>query len=57
MLESLISINNKLGQKEAAAGLLEWGKNNLQGELKVKKIMGTALFFSFKKEPDYRYLD
>lgn len=35
MLESLISINNKLGQKEAAAGLLEWGKNNLQGELKV----------------------
>merc|ERR1719188_619109 len=26
VLESLISINNKLGQKEAAAGLLEWDK-------------------------------
>ena len=25
VLEALISINNKLGQKEAAAGLLQWG--------------------------------
>ena len=37
VLEALISINNKLGQKEAAAGLLEWGKNNLQGDLKVRE--------------------
>ena len=35
VLEALISINNKLGQKEAAAGLLEWGQKNLQGDLKV----------------------
>ena len=37
VLEALISINNKLGQKEAAAGLLEWGKENLRGELKVRE--------------------
>ena len=37
VLESLISINNKLGQTEAAAGLLEWGQNNLQGDLKVRE--------------------
>jgi FKBP12-rapamycin complex-associated protein len=37
VLESLISINNKLGQKEAAAGLLEWGRKNLPGELKVEE--------------------
>eukprot|EP00092_Neocalanus_flemingeri_P019853 GFUD01021504.1.p1 GENE.GFUD01021504.1~~GFUD01021504.1.p1 ORF type:complete len:2235 (+),score=707.01 GFUD01021504.1:192-6707(+) len=37
VLEALISINNKLGQKEAAAGLLEWGRKNLQGELKVRE--------------------
>jgi FKBP12-rapamycin complex-associated protein len=34
VLESLISINNKLGQKEAATGLLEWGSKNLP-DLKV----------------------
>ena len=28
-LELLIATNNKLGQKEAAAGLLEWGRKNL----------------------------
>ncbi len=38
MLESLISVNNKLGQKEAAAGLLEWGRKNLQGNLKVQEL-------------------
>ena len=37
VLEALISINNKLGQKEAAAGLLEWGRENLKGELKVRE--------------------
>ena len=37
VLEALISINNKLGQKEAAAGLLEWGRKHLQGELKVRE--------------------
>ena len=37
VLEALISINNKLGQKEAAAGLLQWGNKNLQGELKAKE--------------------
>jgi FKBP12-rapamycin complex-associated protein len=37
VLEALISINNKLGQKEAAAGLLEWGQKNLQGDLKVRE--------------------
>ena len=37
VLEALISINNRLGQKEAAAGLLEWGRKNLQGELKVRE--------------------
>jgi hypothetical protein len=30
VVESLMSINNKLGQKEAATGLLEWGRKNLQ---------------------------
>ena len=30
VLEALISINNKLGQKEAAAGLLEYGRKHLQ---------------------------
>lgn len=37
VLESLISVNNKLGQKEAAAGLLEWGKKKHEGDLKVKE--------------------
>ena len=37
VLEALISVNNKLGQKEAAAGLLQWGNKNLQGELKGKE--------------------
>ena len=37
VLEALISINNKLGQKEAAAGLLEWGRKNLHGDLKVQE--------------------
>merc|ERR1719410_1856042 len=37
VLEALISINNRLGQKEAAAGLLEWGRKHLQGELKVRE--------------------
>ncbi len=37
VLEALISINNKLGQKEAAAGLLQWGNKNLQGELRAKE--------------------
>ena len=37
VLESLISVNNKLGQKEAAAGLLEWGRKNLPGDLKVQE--------------------
>ena len=30
VVEALMSINNKLGQKEAATGLLEWGRKNLQ---------------------------
>ena len=30
VVEALMSINNKLGQKEAAHGLLEWGRKNLQ---------------------------
>ena len=38
VLESLISVNNKLGQKEAATGLLEWGRKNLQGTLKVQEL-------------------
>ena len=37
VLEALISINNKLGQKEAAAGLLEWGRKHAQGDLKVRE--------------------
>eukprot|EP00095_Tigriopus_kingsejongensis_P005635 maker-scaffold420_size176246-snap-gene-0.24 protein:Tk05635 transcript:maker-scaffold420_size176246-snap-gene-0.24-mRNA-1 annotation:"target of rapamycin" len=37
VLEALISINNKLGQKEAAAGLLEWGEKNLEGNLQVQE--------------------
>ena len=37
VLESLISINNKLGQKEAAVGLLEYGRKNLHGDLKVQE--------------------
>lgn len=37
VLEALISINNKLGQKEAAAGLLEWGEKNLEGDLQVQE--------------------
>ena len=36
VIESLISINNKLGQKEAATGLLEWGRKNLP-DLKVQE--------------------
>jgi hypothetical protein len=36
VLEALISINNKLGQKEAAAGLLEWGQKNLQAVLRIR---------------------
>merc|ERR1719427_402179 len=35
--KALNYINNKLGQKEAAAGLLEWGRENLKGELKVRE--------------------
>ena len=37
VLEALISINNKLGQKEAAAGLLQWGHKNLEESLKGKE--------------------
>uniref|UniRef100_A0A0K2TDA5 Serine/threonine-protein kinase TOR n=2 Tax=Lepeophtheirus salmonis TaxID=72036 RepID=A0A0K2TDA5_LEPSM len=37
VLEALIAINNKLGQKEAAAGLLDWGRKNLTGDLKVQE--------------------
>lgn len=37
VLEALISINNKLGQKEAAMGLLEWGSKNLQDDLPVQE--------------------
>ena len=36
VIEALISINNKLGQKEAATGLLEWGRKNLP-DLKVQE--------------------
>ena len=36
VIEALISINNKLGQKEAATGLLEWGRKNL-ADLKVQE--------------------
>ncbi|QQP56713.1 Serine/threonine-protein kinase TOR, partial [Caligus rogercresseyi] len=37
VLEALIAINNKLGQKEAAAGLLDWGRKNLPGDIKVQE--------------------
>ena len=37
VLEALIQINNKLGQKEAATGLLEWGTKNLKGDLTVQE--------------------
>ena len=40
VVESLMSINNKLGQKEAATGLLEWGRKNLQ-------VWETAQLFGF----------
>ena len=45
VLESLISINNKLGQTEAAAGLLEWGQNNLQGDLKEGRQLHFVVRF------------
>jgi FKBP12-rapamycin complex-associated protein len=35
VLESLISINNKLQQKEAAAGLLEYAMKKHEGEIRV----------------------
>lgn len=38
VVESLMSINNKLGQKEAATGLLEWGRKNLQVRDNLKFI-------------------
>ena len=37
VLEALITINNKLGQKEAAAGLLEWGRKHFQVNNKNEK--------------------
>lgn len=37
MLESLISINNKLQQKEAAAGLLEYAMKKHEGEIRVQE--------------------
>ena len=37
VIEALISINNKLGQKEAAYGLLDWGCKNLKGDLPVQE--------------------
>ena len=35
VFEALVSTNNKLGQKKAAADLLEGGKENLKGKLKM----------------------
>ena len=35
VLETLISINNKLGQKEAASGLLEFARKNNRNDMKV----------------------
>ncbi|CAL4086221.1 unnamed protein product, partial [Meganyctiphanes norvegica] len=37
VLEHLISINNKLGQKEAAAGLLEYARKNKRTDMKVQE--------------------
>ncbi|XP_076064565.1 serine/threonine-protein kinase Tor isoform X2 [Oratosquilla oratoria] len=37
VLEHLISINNKLGQKEAAAGLLEYARKNNRSDMKVQE--------------------
>lgn len=37
VLESLISINNKLQQKEAAAGLLEYAMKRHEGEIRVQE--------------------
>nr|WIM49540.1 HIF1a pathway protein [Daphnia magna] len=37
VLESLISINNKLQQKEAAAGLLEYAMKKHEGEIRVQE--------------------
>ncbi|KAK8751728.1 hypothetical protein OTU49_009992 [Cherax quadricarinatus] len=37
VLEHLISINNKLGQKEAAAGLLEYARKNNRTDMKVQE--------------------
>ena len=37
MLESLISINNKLQQKEAASGLLEYAMKKHEGEIRVQE--------------------
>ena len=39
VLEALITINNKLGQKEAAAGLLEWGRKHFQVNIKNEKYL------------------
>jgi FKBP12-rapamycin complex-associated protein len=40
VVEALMSINNKLGQKEAAHGLLEWGRKNLQASLaNINKLL------------------
>lgn len=36
-MESLISINNKLQQKEAAAGLLEYAMKKHEGEIRVQE--------------------
>merc|ERR1719376_142732 len=44
VLEALISINNKLGQKEAATGLLEWGRKNLRGNLTVQERWYEKLY-------------
>ncbi len=48
VLEALISINNKLGQKEAAAGLLEWGRKHLQVNKKRGQIIEDILSYNFK---------
>ncbi|XP_064091213.1 serine/threonine-protein kinase mTOR-like [Macrobrachium nipponense] len=37
VLEHLISINNKLGQKEAASGLLEYARKNNRTDMKVQE--------------------
>jgi len=44
VVEALMSINNKLGQKEAAHGLLEWGRKNLQVCTSLKKVLFSPQF-------------